>query len=239
LAAIESKGVRMRRLVTRSAACLLPPGPGRITIDLISGEGTILAAEKWAADVVRRARWVIPAAGVIAALLLGGAARPASGAAEGPEYNSSGQMLRPAYREWVFLSSGLGMTYGPLASANPRFDNVFASPAAYQAFLETGRWPEKTVLVLEVRNAQSKGSINTAGNFQTEIAGVEAHVKDSGRFPGGWAFFQFGRDKAAADPTARTANCFTCHEGEGAVDSTFVQFYPTLMEVAKKKGTYK
>ena len=36
------------------------------------------------------------------------------------------------YREWVFLSSGLGMTYGPAgpadASGNPRFDNVFVTP---------------------------------------------------------------------------------------------------------------
>ena len=150
-------------------------------------------------------------------------------------------MLRPpSYRQWVFLSSGLGMTYGALASPNPRFDNVFVSPAAYQAFLQTGRWPEKTVLILEVRNAESKGSINTAGHFQTEVAGVEAHVKDSSRFPGGgWAFFQFGRDKAAADPVAKTANCFTCHEGQGAVDSTFVQFYPTLIQLAKEKGTYR
>ncbi|HYU45886.1 MAG TPA: cytochrome P460, partial [Terriglobales bacterium] len=28
-----------------------------------------------------------------------------------------------------------------------------------------------------------------------------------------------------------------CHEQHGAVDTTFVQFYPTLLEIAKKKGT--
>jgi hypothetical protein len=148
-------------------------------------------------------------------------------------------MLRPDYRQWVFLSSGLGMTYGPLASSTPRFDNVFASPAAYRAFSETGQWPNGTVLVLEVRAAESKGSINTAGHFQTTLVGVEAHVKDSARFPGGWAFFQFGADKAMAESTPKTASCFTCHEGHGAVDSTFVQFYPSLIEIAKKRGTYR
>lgn len=175
-------------------------------------------------------------------LWLGALALAAAGAADGPaadvpQYTADGQMLRPAhYREWVFLSSGLGMTYGPLASPTPRFDNVFVNPAAYQSFLKTGTWPDQTVLILEVRAAESKGSINTAGHFQTSTVGVEAHVKDLARF-GGWTFFQFG-DKISARPTPKTASCFTCHEGHGAVDSTFVQFYPTLLPIAKERGTY-
>jgi hypothetical protein len=31
--------------------------------------------------------------------------------------------------------------------------------------------------------------------------------------------------------------CYSCHEQHAAVDTTFVQFYPTLLEIAKKKGT--
>ncbi len=46
------------------------------------------------------------------------------------------------------------------------FDNVFVNPAAYQAFVKTGTWPDKTMLVLEVRGAQGKGSINQKGNYQ-------------------------------------------------------------------------
>src|SRR4051794_35914250 len=73
------------------------------------------------------------------------------------------------YREWVFLSSGLGMTYGPLATppAHPAFDNVFVKPEAYQAFLKTGTWPDKTMFVLEVRGSASEGSINKGGHFQS------------------------------------------------------------------------
>ena len=37
------------------------------------------------------------------------------------------------------------------------FDNVFVNPASYQAFLKTGTWPDKTELVLEVRNARGEG----------------------------------------------------------------------------------
>jgi hypothetical protein len=31
--------------------------------------------------------------------------------------------------------------------------------------------------------------------------------------------------------------CYTCHADHAAVDTTFVQFYPTLLPVAKSKGT--
>src|SRR4249919_792634 len=87
-----------------------------------------------------------------------------------PRYTADGQLTRPEnYREWIYLSSGLGMTYGPAAStnpANPLFDNVFVTPAAYKSFQTTGTWPDKTMFVLEVRSAATKGSINNGGHFQ-------------------------------------------------------------------------
>ena len=65
---------------------------------------------------------------------------------DGPQYTADGQLVFPKdYREWVFLSSGLGMTYGPAgAAANeaPRFDNVFVNRSAYKSFLASGRWPD-------------------------------------------------------------------------------------------------
>ena len=74
--------------------------------------------------------------------------------------------------------------------------------------------------------------------MQTNVAAIEVHVKDAGRFKGGWAFFAFEKsDTAKLIPT--TAKCYSCHEEHGAVDSTFVQFYPTLIDVAKQKGTFK
>ena len=33
--------------------------------------------------------------------------------------------------------------------------------------------------------------------------------------------------------------CYACHDAHAAVEHTFVQFYPTLIPVAKAKGTFK
>jgi hypothetical protein len=168
---------------------------------------------------------------------------PATG--DGPQFTADGQLVAPKdYREWMFLSSGLGMTYGPLSGAgataeNPRFENVFVNPSAYRSFLKTGTWPEQTIFVLEIRSSASKLSINKDGRVQTDIAGVEAEVKDSKRFPGKWAFFDLSRDVAAAKQIPTTATCYACHGQNGAVDNTFVQFYPTLIKIAREKGTYK
>src|SRR5262245_24999459 len=69
--------------------------------------------------------------------------------ASGPSFTTDGRLLRPAdYREWVFVSSGLGMTYGPAQPASdrpPLFDNVFVTPAAYREFLRSGSWPDGTM----------------------------------------------------------------------------------------------
>jgi hypothetical protein len=34
-----------------------------------------------------------------------------------------------------------------------------------------------------------------------------------------------------------SAGCNACHSKNAAVEHTFVQFYPTLLEIAKAKGT--
>jgi hypothetical protein len=156
-----------------------------------------------------------------------------------PQYTADGQLKFPeSYREWVYLSSGIDMSYGPGAGMDhSMFDNVFVDPEAYKYFLANGTWPDKTMLVLEVRGAESKSAINKAGHYQgTEVMGREVHVKDVSRFPGKWAFFGF--DSAATAKMIPTEMaCYSCHAQHTAVDTTFVQFYPTLIEIAKKKGT--
>jgi hypothetical protein len=155
-----------------------------------------------------------------------------------PTYTADGRLMFPAnYREWVYLTSGLDMSYSPNAGmGHSMFDNVFVNPEAYKAFLQTGTWPDKTMLVLEVRMAGSKASINKSGHFQTsDLMGREVHVKDESRFPGKWAFFGFD-DANPSKQVPKEAACYSCHEQHAAVDTTFVQFYPTLLDIAKQKG---
>jgi hypothetical protein len=159
---------------------------------------------------------------------------------DAPEYTSDGHLKFPEhYREWVYLTTGFDMSYNPEARTgnSHTFDNVFVNPSAYKAFLRDGTWPDKTMFVLENRGSREKGSINQNGSYQsTKITGVEMHVKDRARSKDGWSFYGFGNSKhAAAIP--QSADCYSCHVDHGAVDTTFVQFYPTLLPIAKAKQT--
>jgi Cytochrome P460 len=165
---------------------------------------------------------------------------------DGPQYSNGTNLTRPAnYREWVFLSSSLDLNYPPPgAPPGPqRFDNVFVNPSSYRLFMQTGKWPDKTIFVLEFREAAKEASPDRPGKFQTAMAGIEAEVKDS-RFPDGWAFFAFGPPGPANAGVAplsgdTVARCIDCHTKHTAVERTFVQFYPTLFEAAKGHGTIK
>jgi hypothetical protein len=156
-----------------------------------------------------------------------------------PEYTADSQLELPEdYRQWVYLTSGFDMSYanGAQAVAHHMFDNVFVNPEAYKIFLRTGTWPDKTMLVLEVRGAEGRGSINKSGNYQSTLMGQEVHVKDESHFAGKWAFFSFDEGKTSKMIPTKEA-CYSCHAAHAAVDTTFVQFYPTLLPIATLKDT--
>ena len=174
--------------------------------------------------------------------ILGGLILMSGAGLAAPQYPSADNMaVPPDYPEWVFLTASLDLNYNTAAEPGPgqmhMLDNVFASPQAYKTFLKTGTWPEQTVLVKENRIAESAGTLSKSGRFQTGVMNLEIHVKDKTRFPGGWAFFVSPDGKADGKLMPQTANCYSCHQDHGAVDTTFVQFYPTLLGIAKDKGT--
>jgi len=165
----------------------------------------------------------------------------------GPDFSATGELLLPPdYREWIYLTSGLGMTYGPAAAAEgrrPNFDNVFVNRDAYRQFMTNGKWPDKTIFILEIRDAEDHVSINNGGRTQGQVVAIEAAVKDPSRFRDTtWGYFSFGaapRLTASAKALPPSASCYACHRDNTAVEQTFVQFYPTLFDVARRMGTVK
>jgi hypothetical protein len=157
---------------------------------------------------------------------------------DSPQYANRDELARPeGYREWVFVSSGVRLGNSESCGEGATFTNVFVTPSAYIQFLATGSWPDKTILVEEKRGASNKGSLNKAAHFQTDLMGISVKVKDVARFSEKWAYYSFDSSAKTAKPNPK-AMCWQCHYDHGAVDSSYIQFYPTLKPVAQKFGTY-
>ena len=87
---------------------------------------------------------------------------------------------------------GYGMNYSAQPGDHQMFTNVFVPQWAYHEFLNTGKWPDKTMFVVEERMSQSKGSINKTGQFQVDAMGFGAEVKDAS-LSDKWALLQLRR----------------------------------------------
>jgi len=175
---------------------------------------------------------------LVAACLAVLAAAPEEKSAK-PQYDEKGQLVRPAdYREWMFLSAGYGMNYSPGPGSHEMFTNVFVQRWAYLEFVNSGKWPEQSMFVIDERDAASRSSINQKGHYQTDLMGLALEVKDSAHNPDKWAYYAFDAEDKAAGAMPKGNGCYACHDAHAAVEHTFVQFYPTLKVVAKKYGTY-
>ncbi len=152
-----------------------------------------------------------------------------------PKYAEGNQLVRPeGYREWIFMGSNLGMGYREgQPTKSPNFHNLYIQPEAYREFVATGKFPDKTILIMEQVSVGTNASINKQGQFEDRFIGIEAAVKDEKRFSDKWAYFDFigsgGSRLSQAKPFAKQA-CWNCHNEHGAVDNVFVQFYPVLKE---------
>ncbi len=146
-----------------------------------------------------------------------------------PQYDEKGQLLRPAdYREWMFLSAGFGMNYSPEPGGHELFTNVFVQRWAYNDFVNSGKWPEQTMFVIDERDTASRSSINQKGHYQTDLMGLAVEVKDSAHNPDKWAYYAYNADGKTAGAMPHGNGCWSCHDAHAAVEHTFVQFYPTL-----------
>lgn len=154
-----------------------------------------------------------------------------------PRFTADNQMIVPeGYREWMFVGANYGMSYndpapGQVTARPGTFHNIYIQREAYKAYASTGKFPDQTMLVMEVVEPATKESINKQGMFQGRYVGIEVAVKDEKRFDGKWAYFKFFDSEGKLVPQAKAfpkKACWDCHNQNGAVDNVFVQFYPVL-----------
>ncbi len=170
-----------------------------------------------------------------------------------PEYNADGALLRPVgYEKWIVVGTSVGLGYEDGDKNDPnnpgQFHNVYLQREAFDHFVETGEFPEQTVFIVtnlpsrSTKKDKEKADILRAGFFADPTVGLEVSVKDTKRFPDGWAYYMFHdqpgqpkrKDRDAEQPFARKA-CYDCHAEHGAVDHVFTQYYSVLTEARAKR----
>jgi hypothetical protein len=150
-----------------------------------------------------------------------------------PQYDEAGELILPTgFRSWVFVGASLGLSYSEnVRREGPgQFHNVYMQPQAYAHYEATGKFPEKTMLVMTNHAAVQKESINLHGHFEGKQTGLEVALKDRETYEDGWAYFNFST-RDGLKPTSKAFGkklCYDCHSQHGADDNVFTQFYPIL-----------
>jgi hypothetical protein len=153
-----------------------------------------------------------------------------------PSYTQDGALRRPqGYESWMYVGASIGLSYAGNTTGKPPglFHNVYMQREAFEHYRRTGRFPEKTMLALALHEPRQKESINRDGYFQGDLEALEIALKDSERYPDGWAYYDFGSGdglKSTSTPFSKD-RCFNCHRQNGEDDNVFVQFYPILRQV--------
>jgi cytochrome P460 len=160
-----------------------------------------------------------------------------------PVFEGKTTLMRTVnYREWVFVGSSIGLSYAqnppaqnqqPTGGMGQMYHNVYITPNAYREFAKTGKFPEGTMLAMEMASEDTKREPGLQGSFEKEFVGLEVSVKDSSRFDGpGWAYFNFSNSgssyKDKSEPFPASAGCVNCHKQNAQTDNVFTQFYPVL-----------
>jgi hypothetical protein len=162
-----------------------------------------------------------------------------------PYVDGSGSISPPKdFRiAWVHLGTWVATSKAPVPGAESvqttpgaGLHDVYTQPESVKAYQKTGRWPDGTVVVKEVRAISwddlPTGHVMYAG----ERAECFVMVKDAkGRFKGnphwgdgwGWALFRSADPKKNVSASYK-ADCMSCHEVAKDTDRVFVHGYPTL-----------
>lgn len=149
-------------------------------------------------------------------------------------FNEHGEAALPkGYRSWVHTytaweSIAVNFLDGNLTKT-PEFHSVYVEPNAYRTFMQTGKWPEGSLIVKEFsitsidpNNCDGPPAYvcNLGGSkviFPHGRTGLTLMLKDSKRYPsepGGWSYFSFGHQPPPYEkfsPARPRAQCAQCH----------------------------
>ena len=137
------------------------------------------------------------------------------------------ELLLPAnYRNWVTMSP---TTPGLPAHQHKHLaGKLYVEPTSYAQFRKTGVWPNRTVIVLELRTGKPvpKGGC--------DVMGLEAAVKDDSHFPDAWSYYGIVYDRPAEAGGAKlaAADCTDCDQ---PLDTMLAMAFPTLRAVINAK----
>jgi hypothetical protein len=167
-----------------------------------------------------------------------------------PEYDKDGNLLRPTgFEKWVVVGTSIGLGYSDGDKPDPAnpgtFHNVYLQPEAFDHYVETGKFPEQTVFIVTNNRSQpakTKGPVSRTGFVASATSGLEVAIKDSKKYPEGWAYFMFVDRLSKPNPQGRSAehaferkDCFDCHAEHAADDNVFTQFYSVLTDAREKR----
>lgn len=113
---------------------------------------------------------------------------------------------------------------------------VYAPRNAVAGYLETGLFPDGTVIVKELFNGRTERLTTGEATSASELAGYFVMVKDEkGRFPGhplwgdgwGWSFFKPDDTETTTTKSYRQ-ECLGCHLPARQTDLVYIHGYPVL-----------
>ena len=149
-----------------------------------------------------------------------------------------GVRLPSDYRQWILVGQSLGLSYSEGQGGHQMFNTTLMEPTAYRHFVETGEFRDGTMLALILQGIGTNATPARQGRFATDVHVIEMAVKDKGRVPEGWAYYQFGGPmtggyQSTAAPQPKTS-CYSCHAEHAGRDNVFVQFYGLLKEATPR-----
>ncbi|WP_109486185.1 cytochrome P460 family protein [Occallatibacter savannae] len=125
-------------------------------------------------------------------------------------HGDEGVQFPDGFRRWVHVGTGVILpSDNPMLKSEEGMHHVFANAKAADAYA-TGDFPDGSVLVYELREAQQKNGVISEGTRRR----VDVMIKDSAAYKntGGWRFERFMGDQETENAIPDSgSSCFQCH----------------------------